>query len=343
MHRSALPALLTASALTFAACGTDNPADDSVSVVASFYPAQYLAERVGGDLVEVSTLTSPGVEAHDLELTARQIGELRDADVLVYLEHFQTAVDQAVGQADRDAATTVDLAAGVDLLDASEDDHSHEEDGHEDHDHGADDHSHEEDGHEDHDHGADDHSHEEDGHEDHDHGGVDPHLWLDPTNLEPAATAIADALSDADPDNADTYQANADELIADLETLDEEFETGLAQCERREFVTSHAAFSYLAHAYDLTQVPIAGIDPGAEPSSAQLAEITDLVQEEGITTIFTETLASPALAETIARETGARTATLDPIEGLTDETADADYLSLMRDNLAALQEANTCR
>ncbi|TSD65474.1 metal ABC transporter substrate-binding protein [Aeromicrobium piscarium] len=330
MHRSVLPALLTASALTLAACGgTDDSGDDGVSVVASFYPAQYLAERVGGDLVEVSTLTSPGVEAHDLELTARQIGELRDADVLVYLEHFQAAVDHAVEQADRDAGTTVDLAAGVELLEESDGghDHAHEEEGHEDHDHG-------EEGHE------EDHAHEEDGH---DHGGVDPHLWLDPANLEPAATAIADALSDADPGNADTYRANADELVEDLTTLDEEFETGLAQCERREFVTSHTAFSYLAHAYDLTQVPIAGIDPGTEPSSAQLAEITDLVQEEGITTIFTETLVSPALAETIARETGARTATLDPIEGLTDETADADYLSLMRDNLAALQEANTCR
>ncbi|MBM9462809.1 zinc ABC transporter substrate-binding protein [Aeromicrobium sp. YIM 150415] len=342
MHRSALPVLLTASALTLAACGgTDDSGDDGVSVVASFYPAQYLAERVGGDLVEVSTLTSPGVEAHDLELTARQIGELRDADVLVYLEHFQAAVDQAVEQADRDAGTTVDLAEGVELLEESDDghDHAHEEEGH-------DDHAHEEEGHDDHDHGEEGHeedqAHEEDGH-DHDHGGVDPHLWLDPANLEPAATAIADALSDADPDNADTYRANADELVGDLTTLDEEFENGLAQCERREFVTSHAAFSYLAHAYDLTQVPIAGIDPGTEPSSAQLAEITDLVQEEGITTIFTETLVSPALAETIARETGARTATLDPIEGLTDETADADYLSLMRDNLAALQEANTCR
>ena len=110
MHRSVLPVLLTASALTLAACGgTDDSGDDGVSVVASFYPAQYLAERVGGDLVEVSTLTSPGVEPHDLELTARQIGELRDADVLVYLEHFQAAVDQAVEQADRDAGTTVDL------------------------------------------------------------------------------------------------------------------------------------------------------------------------------------------------------------------------------------------
>lgn len=344
MHRSVLPSLLAASALTLAACGgSDDAGDDgTISVVASFYPAQYVAERIGGDLVEVSTLTSPGVEAHDLELTARQIGELRDADVLVYLEHFQAAVDQAVEQADRDADTTVDMAEGVELLDGSDDGHAHGED---DHDHaGEDDHDHAHEEEDEHAHEGEDHDHADEGDDHgHDHGGVDPHLWLDPANLEPAATALAESLSKADPDNAETYEANAEELIADLSSLDEEFETGLAQCERREFVTSHAAFSYLAHAYDLIQVPIAGIDPGTEPSSAQLAEITDLVQDEGITTIFTETLVSPALAETIARETGAQTATLDPIEGLSDETADADYLSLMRDNLAALQEANDCR
>ncbi|MFD1861126.1 zinc ABC transporter substrate-binding protein [Aeromicrobium camelliae] len=326
MKRSALPALVV-SALALSACGGGTSGEDGgggVRVVASFYPAQFIAERVGGDLVDIETLTSPGGEAHDLELTAKQIGAVQSADVLVYLDGFQTAVDEAVEQADRDAATTVDLAEGVDLLDAQDPhDHEHSHEGEESHDH-----SHESE--ESHDHG-------------HDHGDVDPHLWLDPANLEPAAKSLADALSEADPDHADEYAANAQELVDDLTALDEEFATGLATCERRDFVTSHAAFAYLAHAYDLHQLPIAGIDPGAEPTTAQLGEITELVQTEGITTIFTETLASPALAETVARETGATTATLDPIEGLADETSDQDYLSIMRANLAALQKANDCR
>lgn len=340
MRKSGLVAAAAVSAMVLTACGSGDGGDEgdsaSVSVVASFYPAQFVAERVGGDLIDVSTLTSPGAEPHDLELTAKQTGEVQDADVVIYLEHFQTAVDEAVEQADRDDATTVDMSADVELLEGSEDGHDHgHEDGEEGHgDERGDEHAHE-DGH--------DHEHEgEEGEEGHDHGGVDPHLWLDPANLEPSATAMADALSEADPDNADTYKKNAEELVGELKTLDQEYEDGLAKCERQEFVTSHAAFAYLAEAYGLQQMPIAGIDPGSEPSSAQLAEIAKLVQDEGITTVFTETLISGDLAETIARETGAETATLDPIEGLSDDTEDEDYFSLMRTNLEALQKANGC-
>lgn len=323
--RHSLPITLSVAALVLAACGgTASDEDDgggSVTVVASFYPAQFVAERVGGEHVELQTLTSPGGEPHDLELTAKQIGAVRSADVAVYLHGFQSAVDEAIDQAGRDDETTVDLAEGVELLGA-EDSHDHDHEGH------------------DHDHEGHDHDHE--GH-DHDHGDADPHLWLDPANLEPAAQAMSAALSAADPDHADDYAANAHSLIEELEALDEEFVSGLATCERRDFVTSHAAFAYLAHAYQLEQIAIAGIDPGSEPSTAQLGEIADLVQSEQITTIFTETLASPALAETVARETGATTATLDPIEGLTEETSDEDYLSIMRANLSALQKANDCR
>ena len=144
-------------------------------------------------------------------------------------------------------------------------------------------------------------------------------------------------------DNADTYAANAEELVADLTSLDADLAAGLETCEVRDIVTSHAAFGYLANAYDLVQVPIAGLDPSNEPSASQLAEISDLVREEGITTVFTETLVSPAVAQTVAREAGVETATLDPIEGLSDDTADQDYLSIMRSNLAALKKANGCQ
>ncbi|MBC9225158.1 zinc ABC transporter substrate-binding protein [Aeromicrobium sp. 636] len=294
--------------LSLSACGTDAKDDGRTQVVASFYPAAFLAERVGGDDVAVTTLTSPGVEAHDLELTAKQVVKVNEADVVVYLDHFQPAVDKALEDADRDAKTTVNIAEGVPELHEGEDDDAHE----------------------------DDHGH------DHDHGGDDPHVWLDPANMVIAAGHVRDALIAADPDRRDQFEANADALVTELESLNADFESGLADCERRDFVTSHAAFAYLAHAYDLEQIAISGIDPTAEPSSAALAEITDLVKRDGITTVFTERLASSALAETVARETGVATAVLDPIEGLSDETADEDYVSLMRQNLAALQKANGC-
>lgn len=299
---------------TLVACAGSGDDDGRTSVVASFYPAAFLAERIGGESVSVETLTSPGAEAHDLELTAKQVVDVNEADVVVYLTHFQEAVDHAVEDADRDSATTVDLAAGVEeIADEEGHDHDHDEEG-QDH----------------------------EGH-DHDHGGIDPHVWLDPANMVTAAEGVRDALVEADPDQASTFEANADELIAELEALDADFTKGLASCERTEFVTSHAAFGHLAHAYDLTQVPISGIDPQSEPTTAALAEITEQVKEHGLTTVFTERLASSALAETVARETGAATAVLDPIEGLSDETADEDYVSLMRQNLEALVKANGCQ
>ncbi len=296
---------------TLVACAGDGGDEGGTQVVASFYPAQFLAERIGGDDVSVKTLTSPGAEAHDLELTAKQVVDVNEADVVVYLSNFQEAVDHAVEDADRDAGSTVDMAEGAVEV----------EGGH------------------DHDHGDEGHDHE--GH-DHDHGGVDPHVWLNPANMVTAAAGVRDALVEADPDGASTYEANADELIAELEDLDADFTSGLASCEQTEFVTSHAAFGHLAAAYGLTQVPISGIDPQSEPSTAALAEITEQVKEHGITTIFTERLASSALAETVARETGATTAVLDPLEGLSDETTGEDYVSLMRQNLDALTKANGC-
>ena len=153
---------------------------------------------------------------------------------------------------------------------------------------------------------------------------------------------IEKRLADADPDHASDFAANAQRLERELTRLDTAFADGLKTCRTRTIVTSHAAFHYLAERYRLTQVPIAGIDPTNEPTPAQLADISDLVERENITTIFAEELVSPAIAETVARETGAKTATLDPIEGLGDNGGDETYLTLMRRNLDAIRTANGC-
>jgi zinc transport system substrate-binding protein len=170
----------------------------------------------------------------------------------------------------------------------------------------------------------------------------DPHFWQDPMRMAAAARAVGDAYREIAPDRADGIEKATDRLVADLERLDTEFREGLADCRTTTVVTSHDAFGYLGRSYDLELLPIAGLDPSADPSPQRLAELADLVRDRGVTTIFTETLVSPAVAETLADEAGVSVATLDPIEGLTDETADEDYLSLMRANLAALQEANGC-
>lgn len=313
--RQLLP--LTALLVPLAACGAADEGDGSPTAIVSAYPFEFLVEEIAGDLVQVENLTAPGVDAHDVELSPRQVGDVQSAEVVVYVEHFQAAVDTAVEQADRSEGV-VELGEVVTLLEGSEDEHAHEE--------------------------GDEHADEE-GHDDHaghDHGGVDPHFWLDPKRMVLAAEAVADALIEADPDHADEFRANADALVTELEALDQSFTTGLQTCERRSIVTSHAAFSYLASAYDLTQVPIAGLEPTQGPSSKELAEITDLVTSQGITTVFTEELADNSNAETVASTTGVKVATLDPVEGLGPDTADQDYLSLMQRNLDAIREANAC-
>jgi zinc transport system substrate-binding protein len=173
---------------------------------------------------------------------------------------------------------------------------------------------------------------------------VDPHVWLDPARYEEIVRAVADALAKADPANESTYAANAQAYIAQIAALDEEFHAGLSDCVRTTIVTSHEAFGYLAGAYGLTQVGILGLSPEAEPDPRRLAELRDLVEREGVTTIFAEELVSPKVAETLANEAGVQVAVLNPIESLTDaqEKAGEDYLSLMRENLDTLRKALDC-
>jgi zinc transport system substrate-binding protein len=164
----------------------------------------------------------------------------------------------------------------------------------------------------------------------------DPHVWLDPGRFAEGVARIGEELDGA---------PAAREVAARLEALDREYERGLASCERRELVTAHDAFGYLGERYDLRVLPIAGVSPEAGPSPQDLEQVAEEVRASGATTIFVEPLLSAEVAEAVARETGAHTAVLDPLEGLTDEQLEdgEDYLSVMRANLAALREGLGCR
>ncbi|KQP64682.1 metal ABC transporter substrate-binding protein [Nocardioides sp. Leaf285] len=320
------PAVAGVAALALSSCAafsddTGTASDDGdVTVAAAFYPLQFVAQRVAGDRTEVANLTKPGGEPHDLELSVGQTAEVAGADLVVYEADFQPAVDAAVEQNAEGA--TLD-AAEVVGLEPFADEHAEEE-------HADDSHSEEE------------HAEEEHSEEEHDHGDLDPHFWLDPARLAELGDAVAEQLAEIDPDGAETYTANAATLREDLETLDGELSEGLADCERSTIVVSHDAFGYLGK-YGIEVEPIAGLSPDAEPTPADLARLQQIIDEDGITTVFSERLVSPALSESLARDKGIETAVLDPVEGLSDETADEDYLSLMRENLAALRTANGCR
>ncbi len=174
-----------------------------------------------------------------------------------------------------------------------------------------------------------------------DAGEKDPHFWQDPARMATLTESVAASLSKIDPGHAATYDANAQALVADLEALERDYEEGLQGCARDTIVVSHDAFTYLDR-FGLTVEGIAGLSPDAEPTPADLARLQELIETDGITTVFSERLVSPRLSQTLADDMGITTAVLDPIEGLSDETANEDYLSLMRENLAALEEANGC-
>jgi zinc transport system substrate-binding protein len=171
--------------------------------------------------------------------------------------------------------------------------------------------------------------------------GDDPHFWLDPERLGRVATTVEQQLADVDPDHASAFAANLSRLRDQLGTLDQDYQRGLAHCRITTVVVSHDAFGYLGR-YGLRFASISGLSPDAEPSPAHLGQLRQLIDTEHVTTVFTETLASPETADTLAHDLGIHTAVLDPIEGLTDATADQDYLSLMRRNLQALRTAGEC-
>ncbi|NYI03489.1 metal ABC transporter substrate-binding protein [Allostreptomyces psammosilenae] len=335
-----------------AACGdsgSDSAEGGSTQVITGMYPMQWLAEQVGGTDVSVENLTEPGTEPHDLELTARQVGAVGEADLVVYIDGFQAAVDEAVDQQAADRAFDA-LVAVENPISGSEEGHAeegHAEEGHAEEGHAEEGHAeegHAEEGHAEEGHAEEGHAEGEAAHgeEGHEHGAEDPHIWLDPSRLAGVATALGDRLAEVDPDNADGYRERAQQVADDLAALDEEFSTGLAACDSRTVVTNHAAFGYLADRYDLEQVGISGLNPDSEPTPARMAEVAEIVEHEGVSTIYTETLISPDVAETLAAETGATTAVLDPVEGITDTSAGDDYPSVMRANLEALRQGLGC-
>jgi zinc transport system substrate-binding protein len=307
MSRRHLVALSLSLPLALAGCSAiGDESDDGLQVATAFYPLQYAAERVAGDLAEVDNLTVPGKEPHDLELTVSETALIVQADLVVFEDGFQPAVDDGIDQ--NATGTVLDVTTAADLLPI--------EDGHE------------------------EESDEE--RAEHEHGDLDPHFWQDPLRMAAVGDAVAEELAEIDPDHADDFRANAADLRADLEALDTEYAEGLAGCERDTVVVSHDAFGYLAK-YGLHLAPVAGLSPEAEPTLGDLADLQQLIDDEGITTVFSETLGSPRFTRPLAEDLGLRTDVLDPLEGLASEDDTSDYLSLMRDNLAALQEANGCR
>ena len=318
-------ALTTVAFLALSACSSNTPSTSTsasgaastssgsaaapgvTKVSVAFYPLEYAATKAGGDKVNVTNLTLPGQEPHDLELTPQQITSLEEAALVVYLKGFEPAVDKAVEQSG--AKNKLDLSQVIQLRPAAAD-HDHDSEAGET--------------------------------EDHDHGTTDPHFWLDPTLEAKAVSTIADELSKIDAQNKSTYEMNAKNVTNDLTALDEEYKSGLKNCQVKTIITTHAAFGYLTERYGLEQIGISGLSPNEQPSPARIAKVQEEAKEHGVTTIFFETLTSDEVAKAIAGDLALKTAVLDPIEGITTESAGQDYPSVMKANLDAIKQANGC-
>lgn len=306
MTRAAVLTVPAVLALLLSGCGTTTD-PDRINVVAAFYPLEFAAEQVAGGRASISSLTPPGTEPHDLELTPRQVAAIADADLVVYISGFQPAVDEAVELEADDRA--LDVSAHLPLLPAETAPEVAGE-------------------------VAPEREHD-------DHDATDPHVWLDPTNMATIADRVADRLAAVDPAASVSYAAAAARFAGQLRRLDREWARGTADCRSRDLVVSHDAFGYLAHRYDFTQVGIAGLSAEAEPGPATVAAVADFARANGVETIYYETLVDPAVARTVADEIGVGTAVLDPIEGV-EEGSDDTYLTLMRANLATVRAGQGC-
>ncbi|WP_427051343.1 metal ABC transporter solute-binding protein, Zn/Mn family [Paenibacillus sp. TC-CSREp1] len=327
-------------ASTATAASTPAETEQKLNVQVSFYPMYEFTKNVAGDLADVHTLVPAGMEPHDWEPTPQDMASIEKADVLVYNgAGMESWIDQVKDSLSSSKLIQVEASQGISIREGGEEEeHDH------DHDHadeaasGEHDHADDaavKDGHDHAEASSEEHDH------DHDHGGLDPHVWLSPALAIKEVRNIEAGLAKAAPQHADQFKQNADAYVAKLEALDQDFKAAVKDSKRKDFITQHAAFAYLAQEYGLQQVPIAGLSPEQEPSAAQMASVIDFAKEHKVKTIFFETLVSSKVSDTIAQEVGAKTAVLNPIEGLTEDEVKAgkDYISVMRENLEALKLA----
>ncbi|WP_314172353.1 metal ABC transporter substrate-binding protein [Streptomyces winkii] len=306
---------LGVGALTLTACTGDSgdakKADGKVDVIASFYPLQFLARQIGGEHVETESLTKPGTEPHDLELSPQQTGRLSEADLVVYLKGLQPAVDEGVEQAGPEHVADASTFARMEKH--SVDVHGDEHGGGHGDEHGGE--------------HADDHGGEQ---------GGDPHLWLDPVRFAQIAEGVGKKLAEADPAHKKDYEKNTRSLTQRLHSLDEEFKKGLARKKTRTFITTHAAFGYLAERYGLDQAAVSGVDPESEPSGARMRQLHKIAKTRHVDTVFFESSASDKTARTLATDLNLKTGVLSPLESV---KKNEDYFSVMHQNLISLRTA----
>jgi zinc/manganese transport system substrate-binding protein len=294
------------------ACGgeTEGPGDGPVNVVATYSILGDLVENVGGEKVELTTLVGPNGDAHTFEPAPSDNAELAEAEVV--FENglgFEPWLGDLYASSGSEAAR-VTVTDPIEPLAVA----------------------------------AEEHGHEEDAHEDEEHGEVDPHVWHDVNNAIVMVESIRDALSEADPKNAATYERNAQAYIADLEALDAdvEEEAGSIPEEDRILVISHDTFGYFAKRYGFevdTALASASTEAG-DPSAGQIAELVEKVEGSGVPAIFADNVSDAGVMEGIAAEAGVELAPPLYTDALGEPGSEGGtYLRMVRYNVSTMSEA----
>ncbi len=289
---------------------TSHKVDNKLKVYTTIYPLYDFTVNVGGDKVHVRNLVPPGAEPHEWEPAPRQLADILDGNVFIYCgAGLEPWIDKGLNNIDHSKLVVVDASACIELREISDNEDNHE--------------------------------HGNKNKEKYSADKVDPHIWLDPLMAKQIVNNIKDGLAEADPANRDYYEANAAKYRAELDLLHNDYINSLENAPRKSFVTSHAAFGYLANRYGLKQISIRGISPEVEPTPSRIAEIIKLVKKENIDYIFFESMVNPKVSEVIAAEAGADVMVLNPLGSLTQNEINAgkNYLSVMRENLANLKLA----
>lgn len=305
MFKKVLAVVLCAvSASGFVACGNEKDKgsedkSDTVSVSVSFNAMKEFVSAVGQDKVSVSVIIPDGTEAHDFEPKAQDLAGLSTADIFVYNGlGMESWAEKAISSANNPDLITVNASENADIIEKeSESEDEHEEEGSED---------------------------------SHSHGKYDPHLWLGMNGAKTEAENIMEALSKADPDNADFYKENYDSFAKQVDSLYNEYKEKFSTVENKSFVTGHAAFGYLCRDFGLVQNSVKDIYAEGEPSAQQLAKLVEYCKENNVTTIFAEEEASPDVSQTLANEVGAKVQTIYTME--TSENGKS-YVERMTENL----------
>ena len=276
--------------------------EETIKVVTTFYPMYDFTKNVAQDLAEVSLLLPAGTEVHDFEPSAKDVAEIQEAAVFIYnSEEMETWVPSVLDTIDSTEVLVIDASEGITLIENEAVEEHNDSD---------------------HEHAEHTHDHDEEGQEEHSHA-IDPHIWLDHVLAQEEVNTIKEGLIEADPENEEGYEVNADAYNQKLEALDQAYRGAFQEAENRTFVTQHAAFAYLAQQYDLNQVSIAGLSSEEEPSPAKLAELSELVDQEGMEYIYFEDNSSSKIAEALASEVGVELALLSPLEGVSQADQDA--------------------